>query len=76
MDQRGEGEADQRAGEAAAADDDDGVHIIEILGVAAEKHERDDGRDARDVSKTGCNVHRILRGLENRREFCRTSSKA
>ena len=54
---RGEREADQRGGEGAAEDDDDGMFADEHVQVAAHQDNRADHDDAGQEAQTGRDIH-------------------
>ena len=58
---RGERKPDQRCGERAAENDDEGVDVEEHPEIAAHQDERDEHDDAGDQSKAGCDIHELPR---------------
>jgi hypothetical protein len=54
---RGERKADQRRGEGAAENDDEGMGVEEHRNVAAHEDEREQNDDTGNEADTGCNVH-------------------
>ena len=61
MDHGRQGKADHGAGEAAAADDDDRMDVVEHPQAATHENDGDDGGDARDEAHSDRDIHRRLR---------------
>ena len=66
MEHRRQRKPDQRRGERAAEDDDDGMDVVEHVEVAAHQDQRRQYDHAGDEAKQGRDIHHVLRRVRTR----------